>query len=1402
MRAQDLQRALSEGRYETARRIGNKLLQEETNERVSVLFLLHDALVLLADFGTAKDLLESNQEILQSHGFQSALRKASDYRTLAEEGHYRTSKEGRQGYTIDEYIDKYNGLALQSLREARALAQAPEEQEQLSQFEAGPTPAPFSRPESIPALPESKERGNLRGRILLPDGSPAARSTATLGLHVAVESPDFSTFTSSGMHSHPRIGPLRKIVAQTDAQGNFEMDDIPCGTHDFLAVTLDPTQWEVPTRFLRREIAVTADHETDLGEITAEVWQSAPPRPFQSPHPDSFEDQGTVWNKCGEWKLRNPFYYEFPRQLLTLSVPERSKGFRIRIDPQRDEPFQISQDGANLLTELGPKSEKVIAVYESPNTAHKSPFPQHPLRLEKEEEGSWIIETGAASYRLAGDEPSADIAPILAVKGIDQKWRGRGRFRLPEGVRVAHRDTQLLEKGPLLIRVRSNYTFSNGCQYSLEMTALSGEPLLLIHERSDHLEGAAFEFSLPELSGGRGYLHWTPESGSHHWRTLEARDEIIGQLPESVPWWIPPQGFGYAMTPEGLEEADYIGIFTRRRGQWIDRAFEKIAQGPIDPDGTENCELEWPHPEMVGSSISMIYAHTDASGDAFYRFGFFDGERQWALYVSDFGLNDGPGKDFGRKQHAYSSPRLQEYKDWHFDVEDTQTRPHLVAQREKLPGLRIKSHSGPFQGLWEKIRREPELPGPRDGLLFAIDNDPLIAWEKRILLNYVAENRSTMTLLGRDWSDMYSPVGGRDITKWAEEYDLVAASGVFTPEEERQIRDFFILMGHLYMEEDFMNWRFNGRNANFEADRTDIVGAIGLVFQGHPDSKKFVDHVLERTRKALLAYCTPGSGRWYENPACYYLHASRCRINLVYHLAHKGLVDLQSIPRLKEFLRWGILLLTPPHASTYSVMRDGAETAFLEDDKVRKVPPVGDHAGIGKWLSEHYAYMGKMFRDTDPEFARELIDAYFVANADGLRLLGKASWENQSPESTPDGSMTGAVAGNLPLLFCNFDVSDIPENPSLRLQSRRLEGFGGVFRNGVNTDSESYLLVKQGPGGYRYHRTEGSFILFSEGRPLVFDGGEAGETWRHSTLSFHDVHMPLSPARVERHFDARGVQFIQGAHPVILKPGEPVFLNDSCRHELVEEAYRRFQIDPPAVARSFSWIDNEYLLIHDDLSASRPNLSHWHIQVVGGTPETLGPHDYRFPGRFGMDLRVVLPDQEFDGEKVENLPILHYSGTPESWFSMEHLQLSLRDANQYLAALHPVRSGMPDPFTIEAIRNENGIVGARISSENRKDLHWFCRSGLSWEESKIRFSGSYGALLRTGSQTRLVLFGAGNLQSKEILLQSDGPNAVLTLEGRSLGLEAIGDGKIIIKTPSLSREFVVSNGDGLQFNHG
>ena len=186
-------------------------------------------------------------------------------------------------------------------------------------------------------------------------------------------------------------------------------------------------------------------------------------------------------------------------------------------------------------------------------------------------------------------------------------------------------------------------------------------------------------------------------------------------------------------------------------------------------------------------------------------------------------------------------------------------RPFVMAHREDLRKLRAKKTSPVFARYWDKIAGGGMRGGPGAAIMFAVENNPLAAWRKKAELVYAAEIRSKMILLGRDFGDCYSPVGARPVAPWAESYDLIAASGCFTPDEERLVRQFFVLMGHMHMEPDLMNWHFNSRNANFEADRTDLVGTIGLCFLGHPDARKFIDHCVGLTEKSLNIYCTPAA---------------------------------------------------------------------------------------------------------------------------------------------------------------------------------------------------------------------------------------------------------------------------------------------------------------------------------------------------------------------------------------------------------------------------------------------------------------------------------------------------------------------------------------------------------------
>ncbi len=1358
----EAKQALEHKRYETARRLALSLLQTNPGDRYASLHLLHEAFRRLGDPAAARGAIEQIQPADDLRRLEVLLLLVEDYYLLAVDSQYRLSEEAKAGLTLDEYQQKMASLmsglverclplarTAQQRREVAAVLRRCGRQEQAAGLLATEAEATSST-QPVPTAPAA---GSVAGSLRWPDGRPAAGITLVLGLALKTDEPDPAVYLDSALGYNPRIGAMESLTAITDGQGRFRFASVPAGTHEFLAARLDGEQHDIATRFLVQSLLVNEGKTTEL-DLAVTSWTSAPRREVSDPAPHQVTRGGATYRLVHQQAMANPFHFDFPRQLIHMALPPDVPGDPRRLlllssaAPQTPLPFQVSRGELVFFADLPQLSDRTLMLYATDDAAATVAAPLLPIRPVVAADGkSAVIETGRASFRIPWGEDGGDLPPLMAVKGEDGRWRGQGRLQLPAGVTVKRRRTELVEAGPLSLSVRIAYALSNGTEYVIAFTAHRDEPYLLARETSVEVEGAAFEFSLKEFSGGRGFLHWTPEHGNMHWTSLTAEHRELARLQESVAWWIPPQGFGYAVTADGLEEKDYVGVFTLRRGEWIDRKFEALAQGP----GDENRELDWPFPEMVGSTISMITAHTSASGDVFFRFGMFDGERQWGILVSTLDRNDGAFKEISAVQHKNSSPRLEDFKDWRLDEQDHAPRPSVVARRQDLRNLRKKKDSPIFAPYWRQIATG-EARGAASGVAFAVEGDPLIAWRKKRELLLAARIYSKMTLLGRDFADIYSPVGGRILTQWVEEYDLIAASGVFTPDEERLLRQFFMLMGHMYMECDFMNWRYNSRNANFEADRTDIVGAIGLAFHGNPDAAIFLKHVSELMRRSLEVYCTPGSGKWYENPACYYLHASKCRMNLAFHLSRHGISDPTAIRRLKDFLRWGVFVLTPACPASYDTMRDGCDdAAYRATEKVRRVAPVGDHAHLGPWVPEHYALMSKLYRKSDPAFADLLL------------------WAYQS------GGSNGGYAGNMPLLFAALDEEDLRPAPAPDLTSRRLEGFGAAFRGRFGQEDEFYLLFKQGPGGYRYHRTEGSIILFADGKPLIYDGGEAGETWRHTTLSFYDVHMPLAAGHVERFRSFPGIDFCQGVHPEVIKPGEPVFLSDRCYHQYVDLAYSRFREPRPANSRCVLWIKNQYVLLHDELEIDPAIPSFWHLQAVADAHTGDAAQGYLFKGRFGTDLQVLLPDQSFQAETVEQTPMLEYHLPSERCFSMRHLMLAGNKPDHYLAILRPLARGQ-QPVIAHEIRSGGHTVGAQVTGDGLDDHLFFQRSGVEYQGTDLYFAGRYAAVLRRRESTCMLLLDAGMLQVGPMRIESDGPAVCLEFGERGTHLVAEGRG--------------------------
>jgi len=134
---------------------------------------------------------------------------------------------------------------------------------------------------------------------------------------------------------------------------------------------------------------------------------------------------------------------------------------------------------------------------------------------------------------------------------------------------------------------------------------------------------------------------------------------------------------------------------------------------------------------MVGSTISMITARTSADDDAFFRFGGFDGERQWGLLVSTLERCDGPHKELSAVQHKVSSPRLEDYLRWRLHEPDRMERPSVLVRRDEVRGLREKKASAAFAPVWDTLVHEHDR-GPARGLRALVDADPALAWRMNI----------------------------------------------------------------------------------------------------------------------------------------------------------------------------------------------------------------------------------------------------------------------------------------------------------------------------------------------------------------------------------------------------------------------------------------------------------------------------------------------------------------------------------------------------------------------------------------------------------------------------------------------------------------------------------------------
>ncbi|MHC4886036.1 MAG: hypothetical protein ACYTGH_13225 [Planctomycetota bacterium] len=289
--------------------------------------------------------------------------------------------------------------------------------------------------------------------------------------------------------------------------------------------------------------------------------------------------------------------------------------------------------------------------------------------------------------------------------------------------------------------------------------------------------------------------------------------------------------------------------------------------------------------------------------------------------------------------------------------------------------------------------------------------------------------------------------------------------------------------------------------------------------------------------------------------------------------------------------------------------------------------------------------------------------------------------------------------------------------------------------------------------------------------------------------------MPLAPGHIQRFRSFDAIDFAQGVNPKALQPSEPVFLSDKCSHDLVAVAIERFHEPNPANSRSLLSVKGEYYILHDELNLPADQLTHWHLQPVADSHEGDWRSGYRFAGRYGTDLQVLLPGQTFEAEAVTQQPILEYGLAPQDCFAMRHLQLSTTSPDQVLAVIRPLHPGQ-EPVMAELLCEGEEVQGVAVTGAGVDDLHLLSRTGCQYTGERVRFQGRYASILRRDESLSLVLQDGGRLEADGVSVSSTGPSVSLTRSGESLTLEAEGAGTVTVTGPAKPLTLTLSPADG------
>jgi len=203
---------------------------------------------------------------------------------------------------------------------------------------------------------------------------------------------------------------------------------------------------------------------------------------------------------------------------------------------------------------------------------------------------------------------------------------------------------------------------------------------------------------------------------------------------------------------------------------------------------------------------------------------------------------------------------------------------------------------------------------------------PLDAELARQKQQLTAQLRVMSRLLLSSRLELDEPVSIRNIAPGCEWFDRLRAQGGLTADEDRLLHAEYAFLAAMLYDRDYypgtnpccrsITPRAPSRscrmiNQNFNTDRYNAVGRIGLSLGGHPESKAWIDHFVKQLDAAIGILSLSGRGCWEESHT--YANHVMSTILPTLHKLRKDLgINLFKDERLKRMFDFFVKTVTPP----------------------------------------------------------------------------------------------------------------------------------------------------------------------------------------------------------------------------------------------------------------------------------------------------------------------------------------------------------------------------------------------------------------------------------------------------------------------------------------------------------